>query len=128
MKTASKWSSDRPIEHQAGPTHSVRAAVPLLLAVRASGTRLLWPAPVVALNRAVAVGFAAGPAAGLAALDALAGEPQLAGYSYLPAARADFLRRLGRLDEARIGYEEALLLTENTVEQQFLARRLTQLG
>jgi len=88
----------------------------------------LWPAPVVALNRAVAVGFAAGPAAGLAALDALAGEPQLAGYSYLPAARADFLRRLGRLDEARIGYEEALLLTENTVEQQFLARRLTQLG
>ncbi len=87
----------------------------------------LWPAPVVALNRAVAVGFAAGPTAGLAALDALAGEPQLAGYSYLPAARADFLRRLGRLDEARIGYEEALLLTENTVEQQFLARRLTQL-
>lgn len=88
----------------------------------------LWPAPVVALNRAVAVGFAAGPAAGLAALDALAGEPQLAGYSYLPAARADFLRRLGRFEDARIGYEEALLLTENTVEQQFLARRLTQLG
>jgi len=88
----------------------------------------LWPAPVVALNRAVAVGFAAGPAAGLAALDALAGEPQLAGYSYLPAALADFLRRLGRFEDARIGYEEALLLTENTVEQQFLARRLTQLG
>ena len=88
----------------------------------------LWPAPVVALNRAVAVGFAAGPTAGLAALDALAGEPQLAGYSYLPAARADFLRRLGRFEDARIGYEEALLLTENTVEQQFLARRLTQLG
>jgi len=88
----------------------------------------LWPAPVVALNRAVAVGFAAGPAAGLAALDALAGEPQLAGYSYLPAARADFLRRLGRFEDARISYEEALLLTENTVEQQFLAGRLTQLG
>ncbi len=88
----------------------------------------LWPAPVVALNRAVAVGFAAGPVAGLAALDALAGEPQLAGYSYLPAARADFLRRLGRLDEARIGYEEALLLTENTVEQKFLTGRLTHLG
>ncbi len=83
---------------------------------------------MVALNRAVAVGFATGPGAGLAALDALASEPQLAGYSYLPAARADFLRRLGRLDEARIGYEEALLLTENTVEQQFLGRRLTQLG
>ena len=63
----------------------------------------LWPSPVVALNRAVAVGFAGGADAGLAALDALAGEPQLAGYGYLPAARADFLRRLGRVDEARDG-------------------------
>ena len=59
----------------------------------------IWPSPVVALNRAVAVGFARGPAAGLAALDALADEPQLAGYGYLAAARADFLRRLGRDDE-----------------------------
>src|SRR6476469_5827129 len=58
----------------------------------------LWPSPVVALNRAVAVGFACGAEAGLAALDALAGEKQLAGYGYLPAARADFLRRLGRVD------------------------------
>ncbi|HEY3713129.1 MAG TPA: sigma-70 family RNA polymerase sigma factor [Jatrophihabitantaceae bacterium] len=84
----------------------------------------LWPSPVVALNRAVAVGFAFGPAAGLAALDALAAEPQLAGYGYLAAARADFLRRLGRVAEARVAYEEALLLTENDVERQFLADRL----
>jgi RNA polymerase sigma-70 factor (ECF subfamily) len=84
----------------------------------------LWPSPVVALNRAVAVGFALGPAAGLAALDALAAEPQLAGYGYLAAARADFLRRLGRVAEARVAYEEALLLTENDVERQFLADRL----
>jgi RNA polymerase sigma factor (sigma-70 family) len=88
----------------------------------------LWPSPVVALNRAVAVGFAQGAAVGLAALDLLSNEPQLAGYRYLPAARADFLRRLGRVDEARDAYAEALLLTENTVERDFLAGRLRQLG
>jgi RNA polymerase sigma factor (sigma-70 family) len=88
----------------------------------------VWPSPVVALNRAVAVGFAEGASAGLAALDVLSGEPQLAGYGYLPAARADFLRRLGRVDEARSAYEEAVLLTENSVERDFLARRLRALG
>jgi len=87
----------------------------------------IWPSPVVALNRAVAVGFASGPCDGLAALDALAAEPQLAGYGYLAAARADFLRQLGRLDEARTAYEEALLLTENEVERRFLADRLAAL-
>jgi RNA polymerase sigma factor (sigma-70 family) len=87
----------------------------------------LWPSPVVALNRAVAVGLAEGPAAGLAALDALAAEPQLAGYGYLAAARADFLRRLGRLAEARTAYDEALLLTENTVERDFITARLAHL-
>lgn len=86
-----------------------------------------WPSPVVALNRAVAVGFARGPAAGLAALDELAAEPQLAGYGYLPAARADFLRSLGRVGEARLAYEEALALTDNEVERDFLAGRLAQL-
>jgi RNA polymerase sigma-70 factor (ECF subfamily) len=88
----------------------------------------LWPSPVVALNRGVAVGFAYGPAEGLAALDALAIEPQLAGYGYLPASRADFLLRLGRTDEARLAYQEALLLTENEVERRFLAGRLDALG
>ena len=86
-----------------------------------------WPSPVVALNRAVALGFAAGPAAGLGALDALGGEPQLAGYGYLPAARAAFLARLGRVDDARTAYEEAILLTENAVERDFLATRLAAL-
>jgi RNA polymerase sigma factor (sigma-70 family) len=88
----------------------------------------LWPSPVVALNRAVAVGFADGPSAGLAALDVLSAEPQLAGYGYLTAARADLLSRVGRIDEARRCYEEALLLTENTVERGFLADRLARLG
>ncbi|HUK73115.1 MAG TPA: sigma-70 family RNA polymerase sigma factor [Streptosporangiaceae bacterium] len=87
----------------------------------------IWPSPVVALNRAVAVGLASGPAAGLAALDALAAEPQLAGYGYLASARADFLRRLGRTREARQAYEEALLLTENAVERDFLTARLKDL-
>ena len=84
----------------------------------------LWPSPVVSLNRAVAVGFASGPLAGLAALEPLTTEPQLAGYGYLPAARAALLRRLGRIDEAREAYTEALLMTENTVERAFLESRL----
>lgn len=87
----------------------------------------VWPSPVVALNRAVAVGFASGPAAGLAALDELAAEPQLAAYGYLASARAEFLRRLGRNDEARTAFQEALLLTENDVEREFLAERLASL-
>jgi len=86
-----------------------------------------WPSPVVALNRAVAVGLADGPAAGLAAIDALADEPQLAAYGYAAAARADFLRRLGRSDEARVAYTEALLLTDNAAERAFLERRLAGL-
>src|SRR3954468_17966046 len=87
-----------------------------------------WPSPVVALNRAVAVGLADGPAPGFAPLDALADEPQLAGYGYAAAARADFLRRLGRSDEARSAYGEALLLTENAAERRFLERRLAGLS
>jgi len=87
----------------------------------------VWPSPVVTLNRAVAVGFACGPAAGLAELDALADEPLLATYAYLAASRADFLRRLGRIDEARIAYEEAIALTDNDVERGFLEGRLASL-
>jgi RNA polymerase sigma-70 factor (ECF subfamily) len=63
----------------------------------------------------------------LAALAPLATEPQLARYGYLAAARADFLRRLGRTEEARLAYEEALLLTENEVERRFLEGRLDAL-
>ena len=88
----------------------------------------VWASPVVALNRAVAVGFARGPDAGLAALDALAEEPQLAAYPYLSASRADFLRRLGRDADARVAYEEALVLIDNDVERQFLLDRVSTLG
>jgi RNA polymerase sigma-70 factor (ECF subfamily) len=85
-----------------------------------------WPSPVVALNRAVAVGLADGPAAGLAELEPLGSEPALATYAYLPAARADFLRRLGRYDEAAVAYAEAALLTDNDVERAFLRGRYQQ--
>jgi RNA polymerase sigma-70 factor (ECF subfamily) len=86
-----------------------------------------WPSPVVALNRAVAVGFWRGPADGLIALDALGGDARLAGYAYLAAARANFLRRLGRLDEARCAYRSALALTDNAVERAFLSGQLADL-
>ena len=89
---------------------------------------VIWPSPVVALNRAVALGFAEGPEVGLKALDELAGEPQLASYAYLPSARADLLRRLGRTDEAVAAYRAAFDLTDNAVEREFLATRLDELG
>ncbi|MFE3254417.1 RNA polymerase sigma factor [Nocardia sp. NPDC059091] len=88
----------------------------------------VWPSPVVALNRAVALGHAHGPQRGLDELDRLATEPQLTAYHYLPAARAEFLTRLGRFDEARLAYQEALLLAENKVEADFLTTRLHDLG
>jgi RNA polymerase sigma factor (sigma-70 family) len=87
----------------------------------------LWPSPVVALNRAVALGLRDGPAAGLAALEPLLAEPALAGYGYLSAARADFLRRLDRRAEAAQAYEEALALTANEVERAFLTERLASM-
>ncbi|MGO9910135.1 MAG: RNA polymerase sigma factor [Acidimicrobiales bacterium] len=86
-----------------------------------------WPSPVVSLNRAVALGMAAGPLAGLEAIEAVAADARLESYGYLHAARADFLRRVGRVAEARESYERALALTENDVERDFLAGRLRQL-
>ncbi len=85
------------------------------------------PSPVIALNRAIAVGFRDGYQAGLAALDALDADA-LGGYYLLPAARADFLRRLGHSDEARRAYQAALeLAPTGQPEQRLLQRRLTEL-
>jgi RNA polymerase sigma-70 factor (ECF subfamily) len=83
-----------------------------------------WPSPVVALNRAVAVSMADGPAAALRDVEALESDARLAGYRYLPAIKADLLRRLGRRDEAVTAYEAALALTENAAERTFLSDRL----
>ncbi|MBL8096990.1 MAG: RNA polymerase sigma factor [Anaerolineales bacterium] len=83
----------------------------------------LTPSPVIELNRAVAVGFAFGPAAGLELANALFTEPALQGYHLLPAVRADLLRKLGRLDEARTEFERAAGLTRNARERQALLER-----
>jgi RNA polymerase sigma-70 factor (ECF subfamily) len=84
------------------------------------------PSPIVALNRAVAVGMAHGPAAGLDALDALAAEPALANYHLLPSVRGDLLVKLGRYPEAREELERALAMTDNVREQDLLSKRLKQ--
>jgi RNA polymerase sigma factor (sigma-70 family) len=84
----------------------------------------LDPSPVVQLNLAAAVAMADGPAQGLALMDTLAASGELDGYPYLPASRADLLRRLGRWTEAVQAYEAALALTTNAAERTYLERRL----
>ncbi|OYU99145.1 MAG: RNA polymerase subunit sigma-24 [Burkholderiales bacterium PBB5] len=81
------------------------------------------PSPVVALNRAVAVGMADGPAAGLALLEDLAADPQLQRYPWLHSARADLLGRLGRYAEAGQAWLQAAALTGNRREQAWLTAR-----
>ncbi|GAB3964389.1 DUF6596 domain-containing protein [Plantactinospora veratri] len=88
----------------------------------------LAPSPLVELNRAVAVAFRDGPAAGLRLLDALDEQGRLAGYHLLPAARADLLRRLGRAGEAAAAYRQALDLVGNEPERAFLRRRLAEVA
>jgi RNA polymerase sigma factor (sigma-70 family) len=83
----------------------------------------LAPSPVVALNRAVAVSMAFGPAAGLELVEALAAEPSLEAYHLLPSVRADLLDKLGRRDEARAEFERAAALTRNARERELLLGR-----
>jgi predicted RNA polymerase sigma factor len=83
----------------------------------------IHPSPVVKLNRAVAVGMARGPAVGLGLVDALSSEPQLSGYHFLPSARAEFLERLGRLEEARAEFERAAELAQNARQKERLLQR-----
>jgi RNA polymerase sigma-70 factor, ECF subfamily len=116
-----------------GGFYTLQAAIASLHA----GERSDWPAivglygelarltgsPVVELNRAVALAEADGPQAGLEALDGL----ELDGYQYLHTTRADFLRRLGRLADARAAYQRALALARSEPERRFLRRRLAEL-
>jgi RNA polymerase sigma factor (sigma-70 family) len=81
------------------------------------------PSPVVELNRAVAVGMAQGPAAGLEIVDTLISEPALRSYHLLPTVRGDLLAKLGRGDEARAEFERAATLTRNTRERDLLLER-----
>jgi RNA polymerase sigma factor (sigma-70 family) len=89
------------------------------------------PSPIVALNRAVAVGMAQGPeygpAAALLALDVLAAEPALANYHLLPSVRADLLVKLGRYAEAREELQRAIAMTDNRREHDLLSKRLRNL-
>lgn len=82
--------------------------------------------PVVELNRSVAIGMVEGPEAALAAIDRIADDPKLRDYPLLPATRADFLRRLGRREDAARAYRLAISLTANRAERAFLERRLAE--
>jgi RNA polymerase sigma factor (sigma-70 family) len=83
----------------------------------------LTPSPVIELNRAVAVGMAFGPEAGLKMVDALTSEPSLRSYHLLPSVRADLLKKMGRADEARAEFERAASLTRNARERELLLAR-----
>ena len=85
-----------------------------------------WPSPVVALNRAIALGMVAGPAAALAEVERLEDDGALARYHYRPATRADLLVRLDRRAEAVPAYRAALDLVDNDAERAFLAERLAE--
>jgi RNA polymerase sigma-70 factor (ECF subfamily) len=83
----------------------------------------LAPSPIIELNRAVAVGMAFGPAAGLELVDSLASEPSLRAYHLLPSVRGTLLAKLGRTDEARVEFERAASLTRNIRERELLLDR-----
>ncbi len=133
---------DRALAAGGRDAYSIQAAVAALHAraeraeltdwrqIAALYTRLAaqQPSPVISLNHAVAVAMSEGAEAGLRLLDELRLSGRLAGYHLLPAARADLLRRLGREDEARGAYREALELVGNEVERRFLERRLRELS
>jgi RNA polymerase sigma-70 factor (ECF subfamily) len=119
--------------------YRVQAEIQAVHARAATAADTDWPAilarygelpdtPIVALNRAVALGMAQGPAAGLAELDRLAASGVLAGHHLLPAARADLCRRAGDVDAAVRAYREAFALAPTEPERRYLARRLSELA
>ncbi|MET0233119.1 MAG: RNA polymerase sigma factor [Kibdelosporangium sp.] len=85
------------------------------------------PTAIVQLNRAVAVGKAHGPQAGLALVDSLTTDPALRDYHLLPSVRGDLLLRLGRYAEARVEFDRAASLTRNAAERAFLRRRADEI-
>ena len=124
------------LRHGRGP-YPIEAAIAALHASAPTASETDWPqiaalfdellrrkpSQVVALNRAVAIAMSEGAAAGLAQLDSL----DLAGFHLWHAARADLLRRLGRIDEARAAYHEALARAGSEPERRFLEKRLREL-
>ncbi|WP_370452230.1 RNA polymerase sigma factor [Kribbella caucasensis] len=118
--------------------YQVQAAIAACHATARTAADTDWPqiaalygqlkqTPVVALNRAVAIGMADGPAVGLRLVDDLAAG-SLVGYHLLPATRADFLRRLGRYAEAAAAYRDAVELAGTDAERRYLTRRLEEVS
>jgi RNA polymerase sigma-70 factor (ECF subfamily) len=128
------------VSGRAGP-YALQAAIAAVHAEALTATATDWaqivalydlllrldPSPVVELNRAVAVAMHDGPAAGLAAVDAILARGDLADYHLAHAARADLCRRLGRTEEARAAYRRALELVRQAPERRFLERRVAEL-
>jgi RNA polymerase sigma-70 factor (ECF subfamily) len=131
----------RASQHRAPGPYQIQAAIAFAHARAPSAADVDWhaiaelyghleqlvPSPVVALNRAVAIGFARGPQAGLGALDALPAEA-LASYHPYHVARADALSRLGRAAEARAAYRAAIERTQNAAEAAHLRAKLSRVG
>jgi len=131
---------DRAMRLRRPGVYQVQAAIAALHCEAQSAAATDWPqivalydtllglhrSPVVALNRAVAVAMADGPASGLEQLDAIDHAGALDGYRYLHAARAELYRRLGRPEEARVAFGRALELTRNAAERRFLQERLAE--
>ncbi|SDS13080.1 RNA polymerase sigma factor [Microlunatus soli] len=88
----------------------------------------VWPSPVVALNRTVPLSMAAGPAAALTEVERLEAAGGLERYGYLPAVKADLLRRLGRSGAAAEAYRQAIALTDNDTERDYLRGRLAEVA
>jgi RNA polymerase sigma-70 factor, ECF subfamily len=147
----SQWNRQQISEGQAlveramstGPIglYTIQAAISAVHASAASAAATDWsqivalydllerasPSPVVELNRAVAVAMRDGPAAGLSLIDAILARGELADYHLAHAARADLCRRLGKLDEARNAYRQAIALARQQPERRFLENRLEEL-
>jgi RNA polymerase sigma-70 factor (ECF subfamily) len=146
-----RWSRDQIVEGAAlveralalrrlGP-YALQAAIAAVHAEAPSAAATDWtqivglydllaradPAPVVELNRAVAVAMRDGPQAGLTVIDAILARGDLGDYQHAHSARADLCRRLGRVEEARASYQRALALTRLEPERRFLERRLQEL-
>ena len=126
----------------AGGSYALHAAIIACHAEATAADETDWPrisglyaelaalvrSPVIELNRAVAVGMAEGPEAGLSIVDRLAHEPILKGYHLLGSVRGDLLQKLGRHEEARAAFEAAAALAGNKREQHLLRRRAAEAG
>ncbi len=122
--------------------HTIQAAIAAVHAEAPSAVDTNWaqivalydllaqvePSPVIELNRAVAVAMRDGALAGLQRIDNILAQGNLSDYHLIHAARADLCRRLGRTDEARVSYQQALAIARQEPERRFLEKRLQELG